>query len=128
MKKKILIVEDEKLLLKLYKMKLETKEYEVEVAVDGEEGLRKAQNFKPDLILLDILMPKMDGYEMLRRMRKIPEAMRIPVVIMTNTPSLPSARDSGHWKVVKGFFKAEITPSQLVAWIDNYFRTHEQGA
>jgi len=120
--KKILIVEDELLILSLYKMKLEKAKYKVETAKNGEDGFQKTKKFKPDLIILDILMPKVDGYQMLKMMREEPKTKNIPVIIMTNTPSLPNARESQTLGVVKGLFKADVTPSQLVSYIKEFFR------
>lgn len=83
-KAKILVVEDEEILLTALKEELITGGYEVEGAVDGQDGLDKVKTFKPDLILLDLVMPKMDGMEMLQRLKGDNEMRDIPVVILTN--------------------------------------------
>ena len=83
-KAKILIVEDEEILLAALKEELLTGGYQVEGAGDGLEGLEKVKTFKPDLILLDLLMPKMDGMEMLQKLKADSEIRDVPVVILTN--------------------------------------------
>ena len=83
-KSKILVVEDEEILLTALKEELLSGGYEVEGAGDGEEGLVKAKSFAPELILLDLVMPKMDGMEMLQRLKADSAIRDIPVVILTN--------------------------------------------
>ncbi|MFA5871822.1 MAG: response regulator [Parcubacteria group bacterium] len=83
-KKKILIVEDDRALQNALLEMLGQEGYELIPAVDGEEGLAKAASEKPDLILLDIILPKKDGYEVLADIKKNPEIKDIPVLILTN--------------------------------------------
>jgi len=82
-KVKILIIEDEESLVDLLAAKLKKEGYEVEFALDGEKGFQKISSFNPDLILLDIVMPKMDGYEVLEKMSE--ENKKIPVIIISNS-------------------------------------------
>lgn len=82
--KKILIIDDEKLIVKAFQDHFVREGYEIEVAYDGEEGFTKAKEFKPDLILLDILMPKVDGITLLKDLKNSPETESIPVVMITN--------------------------------------------
>ena len=84
---KILIVEDEELLVKALKKKLEKEAFEIFVARDGIEGLDATKAHAPDLILLDIVMPRMDGITMLAKMRKEDWGKDIPVIILTNLSS-----------------------------------------
>ena len=83
-KKKILIVEDEESMLNAISAYLETQEFVTLIAKDGEEGLVIALKEHPDLILLDILMPKMDGMIMLQKLRKDEWGKGAPVIILTN--------------------------------------------
>ena len=75
---KILLVDDDTLLLRMYLKKLENDGYDVEYAVDGDAGLDKAKKFKPDLILLDIMMPKVNGYEVLKSLKSDDTTKNIP--------------------------------------------------
>lgn len=81
--KKILIVDDEIKIAKLLRKRLEYHNFEVYEAHDGEEGLAKTKEVKPDLIILDVMMPKMDGYTMCREVRKDLEIMKIPIIMLT---------------------------------------------
>lgn len=82
-KKKILFVDDEKSLCEFVELILKKESYEVGIAYNGVEGLEKVRAWKPDIIILDILMPEMDGYNMLKELRRIEEAKNIPVIIVT---------------------------------------------
>lgn len=81
---KILVVEDEEILLTALQEELRQGGYTVDGAVDGEDGLVKIKAFKPDLVLLDLVMPKMDGMAVLRKLKESPETAELPVVILTN--------------------------------------------
>lgn len=81
--KKILFIEDEEDLITVIKMRLEAGGFDFVCALDGEEGLKKVYEEKPDLILLDLIMPKMDGIEVCRRLKADPETSGIPIIIIT---------------------------------------------
>ena len=83
MSKKILVVDDEAELSKAIIIRLKTLGYEVISAQDGQEGLEKAKNENPDLIVLDILMPKMDGYEVCRMLKFDEKYKSIPIIMLT---------------------------------------------
>jgi DNA-binding response OmpR family regulator len=82
-KAKILCVDDDRPTVTIISGVLRKENYEVEVALNGQEGLKKAHEFKPDLILLDIMMPGMDGYEVCRRLRDDAETAKIGVIMLT---------------------------------------------
>jgi len=84
-KRKVLMVEDEEDFSRIVKMNLELldADYFVERANCGKEGLKKAVAFQPDVILLDIMMPKMDGFEVLKRLKDNPDTSAIPVIMLT---------------------------------------------
>lgn len=84
LKKRILVVDDEPDLLKTAVDLLESEGYEVLSAHDGQEGLEKARREKPDLILLDVLMPKLNGYQVCRALKGGPETQSIPVIMLTS--------------------------------------------
>lgn len=83
-KAKILVVEDEEILLTALREELNQGGYETEGAVDGEDGLAKVKSFKPDLVLLDLVMPKMDGMQVLKKLKEDEETRDLSVVILTN--------------------------------------------
>lgn len=111
---KVLLIEDEELLLRMYRTKLELENFEVEIATDGEEGLAKARKFKPDLILLDIIMPKLNGIEFLKRIKAEPELKELPVVILTNASVDASIKECLELGASGYIVKSDNTPSQVV--------------
>ena len=88
MAKKILVIEDEATLQKALVEILEQSGYEALSALDGEKGWELIEQEVPDLILLDIILPKMDGFEVLKRIKENPKTDRIPVIILTNLGDL----------------------------------------
>ena len=83
--KKILLVEDEEIMIDILQRKLTQEGYKVSVARDGEQGLEMMKEVKPDLILLDIIMPKMGGFEVMEKMAKDPELKDIPIIVISNS-------------------------------------------
>ncbi|HHE45960.1 MAG TPA: response regulator [Candidatus Moranbacteria bacterium] len=86
-KKRILIIEDETTLRETMAEYLSGDNFEVARASDGEEGIKQAKSKKPDLIILDIILPKKDGYEVLEEIKKDPQTKNIPVILLTNLES-----------------------------------------
>ena len=84
MAKKILVIEDDAFLGKIIKRKLLKENYAVVEALDGEEGLNVAKEEKPDIILLDLVLPEMDGFEVLAKLKADPQMSKIPVLILSN--------------------------------------------
>ncbi|MBU1112369.1 MAG: response regulator [Candidatus Omnitrophica bacterium] len=82
-KKRILVVDDEQALAELVKMRLETNGYEVLSAFDGQEALDKARKEKPDLIILDLMLPKIDGYKVCRMLKFDEKYKKIPIILFT---------------------------------------------
>ena len=82
--KVILVVDDSPTQLKITTSFLQEKNYEILTAVDGEDALEKAAFYKPDLIVLDVVMPKMDGYQACRKMKASGDTMHIPVIMLTS--------------------------------------------
>lgn len=112
--KRILLVEDEEIIVDLLQRKLEKEGYEVIVTVDGEMGIERMKEIKPDLVLLDIVMPKMGGFEVMEKMREDPILKSIPVIIISNSGQpveLDRAKELGarDWLV-----KAEFDPQEVV--------------
>lgn len=85
MAKKILLVEDEEIMINLLQKKLKQEGYDVFVARDGEAGLIEMKEVMPDLVLLDIIMPKKGGFEVMEEMMMDPELKKIPVIVISNS-------------------------------------------
>lgn len=95
---KILIIDDEPEFAEMLQMRLEANDYDVYVALNGEAGLKAAAVFKPSVILLDVMMPKMSGMDVLRQLRKQSTTRHIPVIMLTakgDTKSIFKAQDLG---------------------------------
>ena len=117
--KRILIVDDEAELLELVKMRLEAHQYEVLTAASGTSGLECALKERPDLILLDVMMPGMDGNEVLRRLRHDERTRSIPVIMLTakgDTRSILNAQSL--WAT--DYFIKPFEASELLACIRKY--------
>lgn len=80
----ILLIEDDPMLTELYETKLEMEGFKVSVATDGETGVTETTKQKPDLILLDIMLPKKNGFEVLKEIKKNRSTSKIPVIVLTN--------------------------------------------
>lgn len=111
---KILLIEDEEIMIGLLQKKLSQEGYEVWVARDGMEGLKTMREIGPDLILLDIVMPKMGGLELMEEMAKDQTLKKIPVVIISNSGQpveLDKAKELGakDWLI-----KTEFSPQEVV--------------
>lgn len=118
-KQKILIIEDEKVLLKVIAKKLEVENYQVQTAMDGQEGLEKIKENAPDLILLDILMPRVDGFEVLENLNKNSELAKIPVIIISNSGQPVEIERAMSLGVKDYLIKAEFDPEEVVAKVKN---------
>jgi CheY-like chemotaxis protein len=108
---KILIVDDEPVVVTLLKVRVASRGFLVEIATDGISGLDKAKMWQPDLILLDIAMPEMDGYETCRRLKAMKETAHIPVVFFTAVQEMKLdvlAREAGAERVVQKPFVDQV--------------------
>jgi DNA-binding response OmpR family regulator len=121
----ILIVEDEKEIRDLLVLYLRKEGFQPLVAQDGEEGLSKARSEKPDLILLDILMPKMDGLEILRKIRADPEIARTPVAMLTAKGD-ETDRIVGLELGADDYIPKPFSPREVVARIKAIFRRSQK--
>ena len=114
MAKKILIIEDEEIMINLLQKKLATEGYEVLVTRDGEEGIRAIQEVRPDLILLDIIMPKMGGFEVMEEMNKNKKLEKIPVIVISNSGQ-PVELDRAQKLGAKDWLvKTEFDPQEVI--------------
>ena len=118
-RKKILIVDDEPGIREFLAGALGQRGYEMFTAVDGEDGLEKASQIEPDLILLDVAMPKMDGWEMLSQLRLREETCNIPVVMLTAKGETEALLRSEHQRVADYFIKP-VNMDELLKFIKRY--------
>jgi len=112
--KKILLVEDDPFLVDIYNVKLKEENFSVSVAVDGDECLKKLKEDKPDIILLDIVLPSIDGWEVLRKIRKENDLKDVKVVILSNLGQRAEVEKGLDLGAVKYLIKAHYTPSEVV--------------
>jgi len=113
MAKKILLIEDEEIMVNLLQRKLTQEGYEISVARDGEEGLKLIREAVPDLVLLDIIMPKKGGFEVMEAMQEDKELREIPVIIISNSGQpveLDRAKELGakDWLIKTDFDPQEV--------------------
>lgn len=113
-KTKILVVEDDSFLAGMYVTKLQLEHFNVALAGDGRLGLEKAKKMLPDLILLDILLPKMDGYEVLAELKKTPATAKIPVILLTNLGQKQDVLKGLSLGATDYLIKAHFMPSEVV--------------
>lgn len=111
---KILLVEDDSFLSSVYATKFELEGFTVLHASDGEQGLKVTEKNMPNIILLDILMPKMDGFEMLHRLKLDPKLMHIPVVMLTNLGQKEDVERCLKEGAVDYLIKAHFVPGEAV--------------
>ena len=111
---KILIVEDDDFLLKMYAAKLELENFKTLTAVTGTQGLKLAQKERPDLILLDLNLPEMDGFQILKALKDDQETKDIPVLVLTNYAQKENIDRCLELGAVDYLIKAHFIPSEVV--------------
>ncbi|MBU0732349.1 response regulator [Patescibacteria group bacterium] len=115
---KILLVEDDEMLHNMYTQKFKTKGYEVMSAYNGSEGVKMAEAETPDLILMDIIMPKMDGFVALKKIRKSKNIGETPVIILTNLGQEEDIKKGKELGADDYFIKANHTPAEVVEKVE----------
>ena len=110
----ILIIEDDKFLRELIARKLVSEKFEVVTAVDGETGLKKAKQTKPDLILLDLILPGIDGFEVLAKLKADKDLSDAPVIILSNLGQQEDVDKGLEIGAVDYLIKAHFTPNEIV--------------
>lgn len=111
---KIAIIEDDPVISQMYRMKFETDGFDVKLANNGKKGVALVEDFFPDLILLDLQMPEMNGNEALAAIRKQPWGQHIPVIILTNLGEEEAPKGIRALGIHSYIVKAELTPRQVV--------------
>ncbi len=111
----VLLVEDDSFLANIYKTKFELEGFKVSVSSDGASGLADAKKKKPDIVLLDILLPKMDGFSVLTQLKKDAATKDIPVILLTNLGQKDDVEKGMELGAVDYLIKAHFKPSETVA-------------
>jgi len=114
MAKKILIIEDEEVLINVLKKKLIREDYDVLVAKNGNEGLVKIKKDKPDLVLLDIIMPEKGGFEVMEEMAKDDELKDIPIIIISNSGQPVEIENAKRLGADDWLIKTEFDPQEVL--------------
>lgn len=115
--KKILLIEDDPFLIDIYTTKLKEAGFSVMTAQNGEEGLDRAKEIMPDLILLDIVLPKADGWDFLEKIKANEELKNLRVVVLSNLGQKEEIEKGMRLGATKYLIKAHYTPSEVVAEI-----------
>ena len=126
MAKKILVVDDERHIVRLVEVNLTRAGYTVISAYDGIEALEKVKADKPDMIVLDVMMPRMDGFEALKHLQADPETRDIPVIMLT-----AKAQDAdifrGWSSGVSSYLTKPFNPRELLTFVERIFQSMEDG-
>ena len=120
--KKILIVEDDKMISNMYQTKLKQEGYNVLIAEDGAQGLDLAVKERPDLILLDVILPQLDGFTVLQEIRLAPSLKETPVFMLTNLGTTEDKEKAKKLGATDYLIKANLTPSQVSDSIKKYLK------
>lgn len=114
MAKKILIIEDDKFLRELMVRKLSSLQFDVVSAVDGEDGLEKIKSEMPNVVLLDLILPGINGFEVLERAKKDPATTKIPIIILSNLGQSEDIEKGLKLGAQDFLVKAHFTPQEIV--------------
>ena len=123
---KLLLVEDDSFLVEMYTTKFELEGFEVSSAEDGKKGLDMVKKINPDIILLDILMPKMDGFAVLDALKKDQTMADIPVILLTNLGQKDDVKKGFEKGAVGYLIKAHFMPSEVVDKIKKILKEHKK--
>lgn len=122
MSKKILIIEDDKFLRELIVRKVASEGFDVSEAVDGEEGVKLIKEMKPELILLDLILPGIDGFEVLGKVKEDPSLAQIPVIILSNLGQKEDIERGLKLGAVDYLVKAHFTPGEIIEKIKSILK------
>ena len=113
MSKKVLIVEDDKMIATMYETKLKQDDIDVIIADNGSQGLDLAVREKPDLVLLDVILPQMDGFTVLQELRLNPNTKETPIIMLTNLGTSEDQEKGKQMGATDYWVKAQMTPAQV---------------
>jgi DNA-binding response OmpR family regulator len=119
---RVLFVEDDPTVAQMYRLKLELDGYQVIMAKDGEEGLRLANEVDPDIVFLDIRLPKVDGFAVLEGLRAYDQTKNVPVVILSNYGEQELVDRGLKLGALEYLIKSQTTPANLSRGVENWLR------
>jgi DNA-binding response OmpR family regulator len=119
---RVLFVEDDPTVAQMYRLKLELDGYQVIMAKDGEEGLRLANEVDPDIVFLDIRLPKVDGFAVLEGLRGCDRTRNVPVVILSNYGEQELVDKGLRLGALEYLIKSQTTPANLSRGVENWLR------
>src|SRR5438132_11402343 len=112
--KKILIVEDDQIVANIYRNKFSIEGFQVEIALDGESGMEMMRSFRPDAVILDLMLPRLTGVELMKKIRAEPDCQQLPVVVFSNTYLTNMVQEAWKAGATKCLSKANCTPKQVM--------------
>ena len=115
--KKILIIEDDQIVSNVYRNKLVVEGYQAEIALDGETGLKTMRTFQPDAIVLDLMLPKMSGVEVIKQIRSEADFSKLPIIVFSNTYLTNLIQDAWKAGATKCVSKINCPPKDLLELI-----------
>ncbi len=119
---RVLFVEDDEAIAQMYRLKLELDGYEVDVAPDGEIALQMARSSLPDIIFLDIRLPKLDGLDVLEALRADPKTKQVPVVILSSHSEQELVERGAKLGALDHLIKSKTTPAKLAGRVEGWLR------
>lgn len=119
---KVLLVEDDPMIIDMYKLRLEEEGYEAIITDKGSQALELAKSEKPDIVLLDIILPEVDGFSVLSSLKSETATKKIPVIIMTNLGQESDQEKGQQLGAEEYFVKAQHTPADVINVIKKYLK------
>ena len=119
---KILIVEDEKILAEMYKEKFQEEGFEVDLCFSAEEGINYLKEKKPNLILLDILLPKENGISFLKKIKEIRKNFKVPILAFSNYDEPKTKKEALSLGVKAYLIKTQYTPKELISIVKKFLQ------
>jgi DNA-binding response OmpR family regulator len=126
--KKILIIEDDQIVANVYRNKFSVEGFQVEIAHDGESGLETIRNFKPDAVVLDLMLPKMTGVDLMKKIRSDAEFLKLPIIVFSNTYLTNMVQEAWKAGATKCLSKANCSPKQLLDVVRSTFSSNGASA
>src|SRR5258708_12438319 len=112
--KKVLIIEDDQIVANIYRNKFSHEGFQVEIALDGNVGLELVRSFRPDAVVLDLMLPKLTGVELMKKIRSDPQFEQLPVIVFSNTYLTQMIQDAWKAGATKCLSKSNCTPKQVI--------------